>query len=84
MISKQTTIDKFFKHFNESRVHPNPSHDLFVLKTNITFDERYNMIVVDMLGKVIESWESISENGRLVFGPDYKPGMYIVRVTRGE
>ena len=62
---------------------PNPSQDYFQLKAYGGSGEPVQVRIVDLLGRVVETWAGLSPQSTLRFGSHYRPGIYMAEVQQG-
>jgi uncharacterized delta-60 repeat protein len=65
-------------------VFPNPSHQHFSLSIASTNDQPISLLVVDALGRLMESRAGLPSKGRLEVGQRYGPGIYYLQVVQGS
>ena len=62
---------------------PNPSEHQFILEVESSSDEKFVMVVYDVLGRKVKHIEK--SNGQLIkFGEDMIAGLYMVQVVQGN
>ncbi|MEO5984662.1 MAG: T9SS type A sorting domain-containing protein, partial [Ferruginibacter sp.] len=65
-------------------VYPNPTRDYFSLYLFSISNEPFNIIVTDMLGRVVDKKRNVSANSNIRLGHSYLTGMYIVEAAQGN
>jgi len=63
---------------------PNPSNSYFNLKVETNKDEKINVRVMDVTGRLIEEKKDLSPNDLLRLGDRYINGVYLVEVMQGK
>jgi hypothetical protein len=67
------------------KAYPNPSSDVFNFNITTSSEDKVNVMVYDMTGKLIDQREvSPSEVSELQVGDRYPSGVYNMIVTQGE
>jgi uncharacterized repeat protein (TIGR03803 family) len=66
------------------QAYPNPSTNSFRLVIQSENEGSVQLRVMDILGKVIESFSNLPGNGSIELGGRYAPGMYIVEMIQGN
>jgi hypothetical protein len=70
---------------NNQLIFPNPFQDGFSIKLDLDTDEKIEIRVFDISGKVIESLDVEGKKlSNLTFGSNFKAGMYHVSVKNGD
>lgn len=64
-------------------VHPNPAAYHFTLVMQSSNRKPVDVIVYDVLGRIVEARQSVPSNGSLQIGDRYRPGSYFVKVIQG-
>ncbi len=62
---------------------PNPSSDYFTVTTRSSVEERINLTVSDISGRVLERRANVSANSTIKLGNKLPAGIYIVEVAQG-
>ena len=68
----------------EIRIYPNPSNSTFIIDTRFVNDENYNLVVKDMLGRVVEQYENINAQNTFIFGKELSDGLYFASIVKGD
>jgi hypothetical protein len=63
---------------------PNPAARYFTLMARSITNKVLNLQVFNDLGQVVEEIRSVSSNGTIQIGHNYKPGTYLVKARQGE
>ena len=63
---------------------PNPSTYDFTMVVNSVRNERVDIRMIDLMGRIIELRSDIKPNSTVRFGSKYLPGIYIVEVLQGD
>jgi hypothetical protein len=63
---------------------PNPSRNYFTLALKGSRTETANLLITDVLGRVVEVRKGIAANGALKIGDNYRPGTYIAELIQGN
>ncbi|HKG68631.1 MAG TPA: T9SS type A sorting domain-containing protein, partial [Segetibacter sp.] len=66
------------------KVMPNPSATHFTLMLKSPKNDRVNMKIMDLTGRVIEEKLNVAPNGTTQLGANYFPGMFIAEVIQGK
>lgn len=67
------------------RAYPNPSSSQFNVQIESSNrNEKIQLRVMDMNGRVIEVFNNLSANQSLKLGGNYRPGMYVVEMIQGD
>jgi hypothetical protein len=69
--------------FNVS-AYPNPSNNYFTLKIETSINEKIDLRVLDVTGRLIEEKKNVSASDILKLGERYINGVYIIEVTQGN
>jgi hypothetical protein len=80
--SLSATLDRV-DNFN-FKATPNPSNSYFTLQLSNGNASKLNLRVTDVLGRVVESRQSLAPGQTLRIGSEYRPGVYIVQVMQGD
>lgn len=63
---------------------PNPSASYFTITMRGNINENANLLLTDVLGRVVEKRMNIAANGTLQLGGGLKAGIYFLEVTQGS
>jgi len=70
---------------NTATLTPNPFADTFKLDINTSSEDRVEVKVYDMIGRLVEARQSsVAEMGTLEVGSRFPSGVYNIVVTQGE
>jgi len=64
--------------------YPNPSGNYFTLKIETSGDEKIDLRVLDVTGRLIEEKKNISASDILKLGERYISGIYLVEVAQAN
>jgi hypothetical protein len=67
-----------------AKISPNPSNTYFILRFQGNPAEQISVRVVDAIGRIIENRTNLSTNQSLLFGHNYKPGLYFAEIRQGK
>lgn len=65
------------------KIYPNPSNQSFTLETSLGINEKLELHVFDMAGRLVEQSTSITRMP-VQFGVNLRPGVYMVKVVKGK
>jgi hypothetical protein len=68
----------------QTSVLPNPSRSIFTVSLKGEEGKPVQVMVTDILGRVIETRSNLQPNGQLQMGQNWKPGIYILQVQQGD
>jgi hypothetical protein len=67
------------------KAYPNPSTNKFTVNVQSSNrEEKIQVRVMDLNGRVVEMFNNLSANQTLQIGSNYRPGMYIVEMIQGN
>jgi hypothetical protein len=67
------------------KAYPNPSTNKFTVNVQSSNrEEKIQVRVMDLNGRVVELFNNLSANQTLQIGSNYRPGMYIVEMIQGN
>jgi hypothetical protein len=75
--------EDFIAAFNV-KAYPNPTAGAFTVQIQSQSDEKVNITVMDMQGRLIEKRERLSPNQTLSLGRHYIPGFYLIEIQQGK
>jgi len=64
--------------------YPNPSASYFTIELQGNQEQKIQMRVMDVSGRIIETFNNLSSGGRLQIGSGYRPGMYLLEIVQGN
>jgi len=67
----------------EPQLYPNPTHDNFMVNTNLEENEKINIAIYDNMGKSIKVVQSVSQETSISL-QNQPAGIYLVRFTRKD
>ncbi|MGE5520896.1 MAG: T9SS type A sorting domain-containing protein, partial [Candidatus Dadabacteria bacterium] len=83
-ISNKVIVEQPTEDHLRVKVVPNPTNTFFTLTTESKSVEPLNIIVSDLLGRLVEVKSGILANGTIMIGHNYRPGSYYARIVQGE
>ena len=63
---------------------PNPSRNYFTLKIHSNSTELFQLRVLDVSGRIVETRNGMVANTTFEIGNNFQPGIYLVEVTQGK
>jgi hypothetical protein len=63
--------------------YPNPSSSFFTLVPSGSKNERMNVKVTDVIGRIIEVRSNLAASNRFTIGQKYSRGIYFIEITQG-
>ena len=71
---------QFTYHDSEVSVFPNPTSVEFTIR--FEDNREYSIRITDLLGRTVEEFPGVK--GRVIFGKEFQPGVYLVEVSSGN
>ena len=68
----------------EAFIYPNPSKNFFSININSSTHENYNLVVRDMIGRVVAQWNKLESSQPFDFGNELSNGIYFAEVINGD
>ena len=63
---------------------PNPIRNYFTLKIQSNSKEVFQLRVLDVSGRIVETRNGMAANTTLRVGNNFQAGMYLIEVTQGK